>query len=484
MSTSKVLQKAKIIEIIGSTIRIAHPDVSGYTKTSASPIAAGGTALTVLDNNNFADNDWFVIGAIGDNKTEEDDVNGAVTRGSSLTITNTLKFGHEIDAPVTKIFERGIKIYGAATDGGAGTLIASVDAITSPIADAVMIQWNKKYTEYTLISTDTAYAYYYVQFTDGTTSGAASDYVVATGLPENSVEKLIANALDISNTDISAKITREMCVRWANAAQDYIAHFTYDDPRTMSKEKMDWDFEIDYDESIALTENENKFSLSDLALKYPNTDKSVISVRLGNSKPLIKMSVQDYDKLLEDISRTAVATEATAGAITLTVDSNVEFADSGTLYVGGDAITYTGKTGTTIFTGIPASGTGSITETHAVDASVWQGVNPDIPTKYYIDRGYIYFNCPVDEDYVGYLIKIRFFKKLTALSEASDTTDVTFYDIMPLFIASRIELRKGKLDRSQYFMQEFTTELLNNASQNDVPLTDVTTYYDYDLSVT
>ena len=174
MVTAKVLQNPVILGIKGSTLRIAHPDIEKYVRTyTANTIAAAGTALTVLDNDGFADNDWFIIGNPGDEKTEEEDVNGSVTRGTSLTITNTNKFAHEIDAPVTRIQERGITIYGAATDGGSGTIIESIDAITASanqLADAQMIQWSKPYTEYTLISTDTSYAFYYVVFTDGTTT--------------------------------------------------------------------------------------------------------------------------------------------------------------------------------------------------------------------------------------------------------------------------------------------------------------------------
>ena len=163
MPTSDILQKPKIIEILGSTIRVAHPDISGYINTRLrNQIAAAGTPMTVADTHGFADDDWMIVGVVGDNITESTDVNqanvvgtGLILRGSSMTVTNYLTFSHELDAPVTKILERGIRIYRAATDGGAGTLIASIDALTATgrfLADAVMIQWDKPYTEYTMIT--------------------------------------------------------------------------------------------------------------------------------------------------------------------------------------------------------------------------------------------------------------------------------------------------------------------------------------------
>ena len=221
MATSQVLQKPEIVQIIGSTIRIKHPDLSKNVNTQlASTIAAAGTTMTVLDNNGFADNDWYIVGEVGDQTTESNDVNGAVTRGTSMTVTNALSFAHEINAPVTNIYERGITIYGAATDGGSGTIIESIDAKTASgkqLADAQMIEWNKPYTEYTLISTDTSYAYYYVIFTDGTTTSSASDYIAAAGFGNSAVETFIQDALDLVDAEIGQSITREMCVRWGQS---------------------------------------------------------------------------------------------------------------------------------------------------------------------------------------------------------------------------------------------------------------------------
>ncbi len=484
MATAKLLQKPQILEIIGSTIRVGNPDISGYTRTYlAAQILASGTAMSVHDNNRFADDDWFIVGEVGDSETEENDVNGAVTRGKSITVTNTLKFDHELDAPVTRIFERGIKIYGAATDGGAGTLIASIDALTMPLADATMIQWNKKYTEYTLISTDTTYAFYYVKFTDGTTDSSASDYIASTGLTSSSVEYFIQQALRLTNSTINEDVRREDLVKWANDCQSAITQYAYQDPRSMELTQIDWDFEVTEDKtSIALTENENRYSLSSLstASKYPNSDRSIVTVRIGDRLPLKKITIDEYDDIMAFKRRTDVATEATAGQTTLTVDSNVEFDASGSLYVGGDLITYTAKSGTTGFTGIPASGAGSITETHAVDSPVWQNIAPGLPKRYVIFEGNIYLDQPVDEDYENYILKVRYYKNLGDLTEASDTTSVNFTNVFQWYLASMIENRKGNIDKAELYMKKFDGMVLDNALKSAVPTQDEQTYFQYD----
>jgi len=490
MSTSDLLQKPKIIGISGSTITVAHPDVSGNFLTYlSSSIAAAGTAMSVLDNgalkgDGFADNDWFIVGHIGDSETEENDVNGAVTLGQSMTVTNALSFGHELDSPVRKIYERGIKIYGAATDGGTGTMIASVDAKTASgrqLADAAMIEWNRPYTTYTMISTDTAYAYYFVKFTDGVTDSDSSDYVAAAGLGATSVEYMIQQALSLTNSKIDSElITREWLVRCANDCQTEISQFKYQDPRSGNYVQMDWDFEVDEDESITMTENENKYVLSGISLKYPQSDKSLINVTIGDKQPLMKISIDEYDDIMQGRPRTEVATQAVATDTSLVVDSNVLFETAGTLYVGEDVVTYTGKTGTTTFTGIPATGTGAITATHAVDAAVWQGVSPGLPNRYATFNNYILLNYPVDDDYENYPLRIRYYKKLTALTEASDTTVVGFTNVFQYYIASRIEQRKGNTEESDRLMAYFNKQLLDNALQNKAPMTDEFEYYSYD----
>lgn len=482
--TSKSLQTPSIIEIIGSTIRVAHPDISGYTRTQlASQIAAAGTTMTVVDNTNFADNDWFIVGSVGDAKTEECDVNGAVTKGTSMTVTNYLSFAHEINAPVTKIYERGIAIYGAATDGGTGTLIASIDAKTASgrqLADAVMIDWHKPYTEYTLITTDTAYNYYYAKFTDGTTSSSASDYVAATGLTSNTVQYFIDQALNLTNTKIDERnLTKEWLIKVANDCQTEITQFKYQDPTSGRFVQMDWDFEATEDSSITASENENKYSLSDLSLKHGYTNKSFINVRFGDSAPIDYMDIQEYDELMNDKPRTELSVEASAGDTTLTVDSNVLFADEGSLYLGDDTVTYTGKSSTTGFTGIPASGTGAITDTRAIDSAVWQGITPDKPTRYTVYEGSILFDYPVYTDYVSYPVFIRYYKKLTALTQSSDTTVVPFTNIFQYYIASKIFEKKGKYGEADRYLLIFNQKLLDNALQNKSPLTDKWEYYDY-----
>jgi hypothetical protein len=484
MSTSKLLQTPEILEVIGSTIRVKHPDISGYTRTElVASIAAGGTTATVSDNNRFADDDWFITGEIGDPKTEEGDVNGAVTRGTSLTITNTNKFAHEISAPMTIILERGVKIYGAATDGGAGTLIASIDAITASanqLADTVMMQWNKDYTEYTLISTDTTYSYYFAKFTDGTTDSSASDYVPASGLAYNSVSVLVDAGLGMANAKIDGEmITREWLLTVLNDWQD--EYTNYVDNYGVFK---DWSFEVFEDKtSVSATVLENTYAISGFSsdLKYENSHKGILSLKFGNTTLAYKDLDYFEKEYIDGTVRTTSNGGAAIAATSMVLTDSGEFASSGSIYVGDMTITYTTNTlATNTLSGIPASGAGAITSTITSGDAVWQGVSPGVPEIYTIFNSNIILNVPVSDDYEYYKLKIRALKKLTRLTSFSNTVEVSYVHSAKYYIAYRIEDRKGNAEESAKLYQIFRDKLEKDATRDPLQMCEELDYYNFD----
>lgn len=491
MGTSKVLQKPHIIEIKGSVIRVAHPDLTGYLSTRlAASIAAAGVTATVLDNmagpaasgGGWVDNDWLLFGHLNNPKTETTDINGAVTRGTSVTVTNYLKFAHEVDCPVTKILERGIKIYGAATDGGSGTLIASVDAITASapqLADCVMIQWNKPYTEYIMISTDTAYAYYYVTFTDGTTDSSVSDYVLAAGPADNSLNEMALAGLELIGEEIGEKFSNPWIIRTGNNCQDTITHYVRK-TRSGVEIPKDWSFELFQDEtSIALTENENKYALSGLSstLKQTVTKKAIQSVKIG-SAPLDYVDIDQFDEDMKDTVRTEVKTAITAGDTSIVLDDTYEFTSSGKVYIGADTISYTGNTKSTG----TLTGCTNVDNNHSVGDTVWQGVTPAKPTEYTVISGYIYLNAPVDTDYVGYKLKVRGLKVLTRFSDLSDTTDVKFYNLFHYYFAAMGEYLNKNREEGDSWMTKFERALASEARRDVIPILEEFSYKDVSIT--
>jgi len=486
---SAVIQTPQIISIEGSTVRVKHPDISGYIRTSlTAPYTAAGITLTLRDNDSFADNDWFIIGEIGNAKTETGDVNGTVTRGTSMTITNSTKFSHEIDTSVTRIIERGVKIYGAATDGGSGTIIESIDAITAAtnqLADAAMIEWDKDFTEYTILSTDTTYAFYYVTFTDGTTESSASSYVAAAGLAYNSAGALIQDGLDITRARVDGvDLTWQFLLSAFNDCQSAVS--SYVQPGGTIK---NWPFEINEDlTSITILQNENEYAVSGLSftLKYPDSNQGIIQVRIG-SEELFPIDLDEMERELNGKPRTEVATQAAIGATTLVVDDISEYADSGALYLGTQSalVTYTGKSeaaSSFSFTGIPASGTGSITAIATVDAVVWQNISPATPKNYTQFNNNFILERPPNSDTAGKKLKVRAYMELPRITSVSDVTVIPFTHIIKYFIAASIEYNRKNKAEGDSWMSRFESELDKASRKYLGQMPDVTTTYRFSTS--
>lgn len=481
---AKVVQKPVILGIEGSTIKVRHPLIVDYTRTSmTAPLSAGGTTLMVRDNNNFEDNDWFILGESGNAKTEEGDVNGAVTRGTSLTITNTSSFAHEIDTPITRIIERGIKIYGAATDGGAGTLIESVDALTATtrqLADSVMIQWDRPHTEWTILSTDTAYAYYYATFTDGTTESSASDYVLAGGLAYNTGRLIVQDALDLTRSEVDGNLlTWDFLLKRVQDFQDIVTNFVLPDGTI-----KDWPFEVFEDKtSIEIAQNQDAYNISNLSstLKYPDSNQGIIQIKAGANE-LKPLDLDEYERLMDGKVRTEVATQAAIGATSLVVDDTSEMTDDGSAYLSTQtaAITYTAKDDdTNTLSGIPASGTGSITATATVDAIVWQNISPATPTSYCLFNDQILFPVPPDSDIAGQKLKVKAYRVLTRIDSLADVLVIPFSHIAKWYVAAEIEFRKKEDARGDKFLARFEKELAKEALKYMNPSPETTSMYTF-----
>jgi hypothetical protein len=463
---SITLQNPSVLDVIGSTLKIAHPDISSYTRTYlANTIAAAATAMTVTDNDNFVDNDYFIVGEVGDEKTEEDDVNGVVTRGTALTVTNTLKFAHELDAPVTRIFERQIKIYGSATAvSSGGTLIATID-----------ITWGKLFTEYAV--TGTQYAYYYCTFYDGTTEGATGDYIAAGGAAAKSVWKLADQALEMTGAKIGPKdqIGIAYLVKAADECQREIQQYVEADGI-----KKDWGFESVFDEGIEVKVGENRYATSGLTNtpKYSDTAQAILDIYIGRKGPVRYVAIDQFDKLMQNKKRTQLNGASSVGGTSITVDDTSEFSTTGSLTHGTNTLTYTGKTDTT-FTGIPASSTGSITVIGPDNLAIWQGVTNGLPGFYTIYDGNILFDLPISSTYDDYRLRVRMLKQLTALTAVSDETEVTFHNVFPYYIAYKIELRRKNFDAAQSFKNEWELRMARNARSEKSETLEVYQYHDF-----
>ena len=148
------------------------------------------------------------------------------------------------------------------------------------------------------------------------------------------------------------------------------------------------------------------------------------------------------------------------------------------LTIGSQSLTYTAKTPTT-FTGIPASGTGSIATLIADNSPVWQNMQTGQPLAWVIFNGNIIFDRPPSADYAGKTLKIRYLKSLSRITSVSDGTEIPFTNVMVNYLAGMIFYRLGQPDQAEKMMDIFRKGVLSNAIADYIPQADEWHSYNY-----
>lgn len=435
--------KPRILNIQGRTLTIAHAEVPSQPYTVLiENIAVAGTTLTVLDNagfSNSAPTNILLIGDLGNKQTEIKNVNGAVSAGTSITST-AVTFAHSTGVSVRSILFNQWRIYGTTTTTFATTnLIATID-----------MQVNAPYTTYT--NTGTEYTYYWVVAYDSinTVTGNNSDYISASsGYPSNSIGSLIASALDGAKTKISSGqagiITTDWCIREINDCLRFI---------TGKLKRWSYLQSFNYVLGQAVRGSFNFTLPADI--EDVNSIKSILDVRVGSNEGLFYRDKKEWERETRGLIFTTVSSQAVATDTSLNITNSYDFADSGSVNVYVSAtkytLTYTGVTRSAtagVLTGIPASGTGSITVTIAAATNVFQNELEGLPKWFtvYDNSLYIYPIPDAQEDNQN--VFLDYFTTRTLVDSASDTIEGSRYDAVKHWLIWKLRGQSnatGKLD--------------------------------------
>lgn len=174
-------------------IRINHPDISGNEKTYLTAAnVAGATTLTVNSIQGFSVGQYLVLGKIGEEKTEIVRIHTiTVPASGTITLNVAVTYAHPINTPVTYIAFNQVDVYSSTTKTGTYTQVSG-----SPVD----IDVDQDFTEFN-DSTGTTSYYYKVKFynSTGTTYSSFSDIVAGTGYTEESLRKIIDKASALTN---------------------------------------------------------------------------------------------------------------------------------------------------------------------------------------------------------------------------------------------------------------------------------------------
>lgn len=393
-----------------NVLRVHHPEVLEPSTYLTASVAAAGVTLTVKNNAGFANGDVLLIESFGAKGAEIKKVNGAVSAGSSITVS-ALTFAHGISARVSKILFDKVEISGAATASGSKTVIATVDLNASG-----------PHTDYIISST--TYAYYFARFYNSLDVspfyGAYSDATSATDYDAKNVGFIRRLAFENVDQEFEGKY-----------AQD--TNWVYDNIYLCEVEtlkvKDHWSelASLNYDMGNVSTGVAYAALPSDI--QDQNTGKSILGLRIGKRENMVYVDDAEFTWANENVGHTTLSVGVSVSDTTVTLTDSRDFDDSGSINIAGTEYSYTSNnrstgvlSGFTAFSGTIASGT-----------DVWQGVTFGEPRRFTVRSGYVYFDTPPSSDFNGRNIWISYIRG--AQRPDSDGDSVLFAGYPLLYIA-------------------------------------------------
>lgn len=421
------------------------------TTLTADAASASGT-LTVKAIQGFAVNKILLIGELGQETSEIIKTHAATApSGTTITLASNTTYAHPAGTKVYMIEFDAIEFSHSATAGGAKSVLAT------PSIDA-----DEKYQVYT--DTTQTSGFYFARFkeTIGNTFGGYSDAIPYGGWASNTVGHLIEQALRNNlMTTLTSAFSRTDCYDVINSGLRFI----------QGKQLRYPQYNIDDYVLGQTTRGSFKWTLpTDI---YDNdSNKSINGVRIGTDADLTYKDPKEFEELLEGQVRNQVRTQAVATDTTLEIDNSNDFADSGSVdfYISGTkyTVTYTGVTRSAtagVLTGIPASGTGSISVTVPVDTWVFQTPIEGTPSYYTVRNGELEVTPMPDATADNKNVFLDYSTIVTEVDSDGDELDIQRYDMMVDYLTWAIKMRlknNGALDMNDGWFNAFK-EKLNDA---------------------
>ena len=327
---------------------------------------ATDTTITVANNGGFANNDYILIGKIGEEKSEIKKISSAVTAGTSITIA-ALLFSHDQDTPVSKIGYNQVRFYyGTTTISGDSTALG---------AAAQDIEPSEIFNYYEDTSHTTGYGF--CRFYDGTNYSVYSDAIPYTGYTAKMLRSMRKKVRRLINEvdELNSSITNEEIDDELNMSQKEIAH-----------DRL-WSF-YENTKSFSSVANQYEYSLATNVFKVydANYDTQPLAITdlhrweilrwdsdiTGDPTHICmwgnKARIYPYPSSSADTTTLGVAITTTT-ATTITVVSSSDFQSQGRIIIDSEVIEYTGKTSTT-FTGCTRGAEDTTAATHLIAATV------------------------------------------------------------------------------------------------------------------
>lgn len=413
--------------------------IEGKQKTYLSSVssAASGT-LTVESINGFLVSDWLLVGPLGEERSEVIKIHASTApSGSTITLASNTVFRHEIGTPIQVISYDQVEFSRATTETGSKTTLTTIG-----------IFGDQMDTVYEDTTNTTGYGFYRFKNSASTTYTDYSGAIPYAGYDENTVRTIIDRSLSVTRQSISPRLTYDDLYGFIN---DFIVYANSKNSRWSDCKVLNASLDI------AATGDFEWTLPTDIANDFNPT--SIISIQLRGYLPLQYVPQKDFKYMSRDARITTVKTTFTDADTSIVLTSSYDFADSGSIEIAGDTISYTGNTRSTgTLTGVTGIATGG----HTAGDYVLQGHTTGEPIAYTLASAGKIRLWPICSSIVNNRqVYIDYFKLIPRVDSVSD--NIVLANIQPAidYVSYRIKkhVAGGTLSVSDEDFQQFIAAL-------------------------
>jgi hypothetical protein len=396
-------------------------------------IAAGVSSISVESIVGFATGQPILIGNIGSGKSEIILTSGSPS-GDTISLASATVEAHSRGDKVTILDYNQIEIsWEASITPDSDTILATIDiqaGLPQSIYNDTVKTSGYYFTRYKN-SSDTSYSDY-------------SDPIPYAGYASNSVFAIKERALNDLGESVDDKLI----------TNDYLNESLWEGRRDLDNDKriLHWSFRQKFNQNIgSITPGEWKVAVP-TDLRDPNTYKNILGIRIGRKgRKLDYIDMTEFNQKYVNFAHTTLNGAVTTGDLTITLTDSGDFDESGTLSVAGTTIDSISYTSNNESTGVVSGVTGIVASGHLSGTDVWQEITFGEPTAFTIHDGYIYFDCPFEDDLADENIYMDYWGKLVEYDSDADVLDEPEVDMFVSWLKWKIKykLKSGDIDKTK-----------------------------------
>ena len=409
----------------------------------------GDVEIEVDSDVGFDTDQILLLGELG-NETSEILHTSATTEPADniVTLENAASYAHPQGEPVHIIEWDQVVVYHSDTEEDSKELLATIKAQVDSLETIYVDQTKSDGFYFTRLrnSIDEILSDY-------------SDPIPNDGYDSNRVGNIIDYALKRNKLKTYTEfIDHDFCIEEINSCLKYI------------KGKLKkWSKLQEFGYSLGkITRGKYSFELPEMV--WSSSFKSILNVRLEGGLTLKYLDKKEFDDLFYGTYIKELESPATTGDTEIELDNTVGLKDEGVVNIKGNKITYEGIDGNKL-TGIPPSGSGSITESFDEGENVWHGAVQEAQPRYFTVYGgkmYIYPLTSASEPERNLIVD--FWTEAPEINSDYDKIDIYRYDMVKHWLTWAVRM-EAKNDGERVFedgdYQQFE-QLLADARRGEI----------------